>query len=137
MKCSKKGLFLFHKAKKTLHPTDKINFQDICIIIMDALWEIAVSKLGRLQKLKNNNYQFRKIPKCFSQTNPFYRKKDPIYFSKTNYFSTAESLAAALFVFGEHKKAFEVLEILQYGCLFYKLNEKCIRDYKQIWNGLK
>ena len=101
----KKGLFLFRNANKVLQSSDIGLASKMSIIIVDSPWDFASKKLKELQRQKNRYYHFRKIPECFQPTNPFYKQKDPVYFSTTDYFSSAESLAIAYFVLGEKEKA--------------------------------
>ncbi len=101
-------------AEKTVLKKDK-NLVD-SITAVDCSWELAEKMFAR-----NFVGSSRKLPPLLAG--------NPVNYSKIGKLTTAESIAATLFIMGFDEQAHEVLNKFKWGHTFFELNLDLLKDY--------
>ena len=118
-KIPKNALLLSPFSEKALSPEDK-KFKSIAAI--DCSW-------------KNAERIFSKIRNKNSRALPFLLAANPTNYGKALKLSTAEALAAALYIMGEEEQASMLLSKFKWGETFLKLNKMPLDDYRNARNS--
>lgn len=111
------SLILDPFAEKYLLPKDRtIVFS---IVGIDCSWNLADQTFS-----KKFTGVKRKLPPLLAG--------NPVNYSKLNKLTTAEAMAAALFIMGYQKDAHDILNKFKWGHTFYELNRNLLEDYSKI-----
>lgn len=116
------GVMLNPFAKKALSKEDAETAQRYGLIAFDCSWK----KIEQVNKVKN----------CFRPRSlPYLIAANPTHYGKPTTLSTAEALAAALFIFGKEEKAEEILAGFKWGSVFLELNRTPLEAYRKAKNS--
>jgi len=118
-KIPKKAIILNPFSEKALSPEDK-KFGIIAAI--DCSW-------------KNAERIFSKIRNKNSRSLPFLLAANPTNYGKVAKLSTAEALAAALYIMDETEQASNILRKFKWGGTFLLLNKMPLEDYRKARNS--
>ncbi len=132
-KCTAAKLVKFRLAKQVrktvqttmvLHPfADKMVLKKdgslvSSITAIDCSWELAQKTFGR-----NFPGLCRKLPPLLAG--------NPVNYAKIGKLTTAESIAATLFILGLDDQAHSVLNKFKWGHTFFELNQDLLKDYSK------
>jgi pre-rRNA-processing protein TSR3 len=92
-------------------------FNTICAV--DCSWEKAFESFQRWKAFKRG--ACRRLPVLLAG--------NPTYYCKTSRLSSAEALAAALFIMGQTKMSEDIMQKFKWGHTFFELNFELLRDY--------
>jgi len=109
-----RGLVLQPFAYDILSPRTDVNV--FSITALDLSWNKSESWFNIMR-----GGQSRRLP--------FLLAANPTNYSRPNLLSTAEALAAALFILGFIDRSMNTLEPFKWGPTFYQLNEKALKIY--------
>lgn len=135
-KCTTIRLYQFGKVQMTFHPRElpsgailldpfaekALSREDAEIAskrglaALDCSWK-QIKRIARIRK--------RMVPRCL----PYLIAANPTYYGRPTTLSTAEALAAALFILGNRKQASEVLNVFKWGSTFLELNREPLKAY--------
>ncbi len=101
-------------SHRIISPQDKKIVEERGIMAVDASWK-------RIHEVR--------WPKAPSRRLPFLVAANPINYGLPEYLSTAEALAAALFILGLSNEGWKVLSCFKWGPEFYKINEERLLAY--------
>lgn len=114
----KNSIFLNPFSEKALSPADVIYLKH-GISALDCSWEVA-------------NEVFMKIsPHVQDRALPYLVAANPVNYGKPTKLSTAEAVAAALYILGEKTKALNTMDKFRWGITFIKLNEELLERYSK------
>ena len=116
-KIGTKGLVLDPFSEKTLLPKDKTLINSI--IGIDCSWNLAEQAFSK----KFSGIK-RKLPPLLAG--------NPVNYSKLNKLTTAEAIAASLFILGFKEQAMQLLDKFKWGHTFYELNQNLLEEYSKI-----
>ena len=88
------------------------------ITAVDCSWELA-------QKVFSRNFL------GFSRKLPPLLAGNPVNYAKIGKLTTAESIAATLFIMGIDEQAQEILNKFKWGHTFFELNQDLLKDYSE------
>ena len=97
-------------------PADKERLEQFGLAALDCSWEHAQKVLGE---------HVRGTSRCL----PVLIAGNPVNFGKLTKLTTAEAIAAALFIAGFQKESEEVLSIFPWGHTFFELNKELLDSY--------
>ena len=109
-------------APKALSRADAERAREKGIIALDCSWK-NIKQIGRLRR--------RAAPRCL----PYLVAANPTHYGRPTTLSTAEALAAALFILGSPNAAKEILKIFGWGESFFKLNQEALEAYANARNS--
>ena len=116
-KTSKNDLVLDPFSENTLLPKDKSIIRSI--VGIDCSWNLADRAFSKpFTGIK------RKLPPLFAG--------NPVNYSKLGKLTTAEALAASLFILGFKEDALELLNKFKWGHTFYELNQNLLEEYSKL-----
>ena len=116
-KTNKKNLVLDPFSEKFLLPKDKSLVNSI--VGIDCSWNLADQAFStKFIGVK------RKLPPLLAG--------NPVNYSKLNKLTTAEAIAASLFLLGFRQDAFDLLDKFKWGHTFYDLNQNLLEDYSKV-----
>lgn len=116
-KIGNKGLVLDPFSENTLLPKDKLLINTI--IGIDCSWTLAEQAFS-----KQFNGIKRKLPPLLAG--------NPVNYAKLNKLTTAEALAASLFILGFKDDALKLLDKFKWGHTFYELNQNLLDEYSKL-----
>ena len=112
----KNNLVLDPFSEKTLLPKDKNLISSI--VGIDCSWNLADEAFSKkFIGIK------RKLPSLLAG--------NPVNYSKLNKLTTAEAMAASLFILGFKQNALEILDKFKWGHTFYELNQNLLEEYSE------
>ncbi|RNJ75398.1 MAG: DUF367 family protein [Nitrosopumilus sp. D6] len=115
-KIARSGLVLDPFSERTLLPRDR---HAGSIVGIDCSWRLAGKEFSHgLGSVR------RKLPPLFAG--------NPTNYSKLSMLTTAEAMAAALFILGFKEQALALLDKFRWGHTFYELNEELLGDYAKL-----
>jgi pre-rRNA-processing protein TSR3 len=97
-------------------PADRKRVEDFGLVALDCSWEHAEKVL--LKHVKGTS-------RCL----PILIAGNPVNFGKATKLTTAEALAAALYIAGFKQEAAELLSIFTWGHTFLELNHALLENY--------
>jgi pre-rRNA-processing protein TSR3 len=97
-------------------PADRKRVEDFGLVALDCSWEHAEKVL--LKHVKGTS-------RCL----PILIAGNPVNFGKATKLTTAEALAAALYIAGFKQEAVELLSIFSWGHTFLELNHALLENY--------
>jgi pre-rRNA-processing protein TSR3 len=104
-------------AENLLRPEDK-KFAGYGLVVVDCSWE----------KIEERKFFMKKTrPRSL----PFLVASNPVNFGQPEKLSSAEALAAALYILREEEQAKNLLKKFKWGETFWKMNEERLRKYMQ------
>lgn len=116
-KIGNKGLVLDPFSEKTLLPKDKSLINSI--VGIDCSWTLADQAFS-----KKFSGITRRLPPLLAG--------NPVNYAKLNKLTTAEALAASLFILGFKDDAFAILDKFKWGHTFYDLNQNLLHEYSKL-----
>jgi len=116
-KIGNKGLVLDPFSEKTLLPKDKSLINSI--VGIDCSWTLAAQAFS-----KKFSGITRKLPPLLAG--------NPVNYAKLNKLTTAEALAASLFILGFKDDALVILDKFKWGHTFYDLNQNLLNEYSKL-----
>jgi pre-rRNA-processing protein TSR3 len=112
------ALLLDPFSKNVLSSNDSLYGKSICAI--DCSWQNAQVALFRS---KLNTHGHRRLPALLAG--------NPVNFSKISKLTTAEALAASLFILGWRQMSEDLLAKFKWGHTFFELNFEILEDYSK------
>ena len=103
-------------AEEVLHPGDKPLVERYGIMVVDCSWERAAEVFSK--KFTGNNLRL-----------PLVLAANPVNYGHPQKLSSAEALAAALYVVGFRREAEKVMGIFKWGHTFIQLNREPLDEY--------
>lgn len=112
----KRAIVLNPFSQIAFSPADRQRIADFGLVALDCSWEHA-------QKVLKGHV------KGTSRCLPFLIAGNPVNFGKATKLTTAEAIAAALYIAGFKKEATDLLSIFTWGHTFFELNGKLLENY--------
>lgn len=112
----KRAVVLNPFSEIAFSPADRDRVTDYGLVALDCSWEHAEKVL--LSHVKGTS-------RCL----PILIAGNPVNFGKATKLSTAEALAAALYIAGFKKEASDLLSIFVWGHTFFELNHAMLESY--------
>lgn len=109
-------------SEKALSKADGETAKGRGIVALDCSWKKITQLTGLRRRLK---------PRAL----PYLIAANPTYYGRPTTLSTAEALAAALFIFGEKDQAKEILSPFKWGGVFLELNREPLEAYSDAKNS--
>ena len=112
----KRAVVLNPFSKIAFSPADRQRIEDFGLVALDCSWEHAEKvMLGRV----------RGTSRCL----PILIAGNPVNFGKPTKLTSAEALAAALYIAGFREEARQLLSIFKWGHTFVEINLERLEDY--------
>lgn len=99
-----------------LSPADRERVEQFGVVALDCSWEHAHKVMG--DHVRGT-----------SRTLPILIAGNPVNYGKLTKLSTAEAIAATLYITGFKDEAHAMLEIFPWGHTFFELNQKLLDNY--------
>src|SRR4030043_369196 len=112
----KRAVVLNPFSEIAFSPADRKRIEDFGLVALDCSWEHAEKVL-------------RKQVKGTSRCLPILIAGNPVNFGKATKLTTAEALAAALYIAGFKQEAANLLSIFTWGHTFMELNSALLENY--------
>ena len=112
----KRSIVLNPFGEIALSPADRERIEQFGLVALDCSWEHAQKVMGG---------HVRGTSRCL----PILIAGNPVNFGKLTKLTTAEAIAAALYIAGFKKEAEEVLSIFTWGHTFLELNKMLLDNY--------
>ena len=116
-KTSIRNLVLDPFSDKTLLPKDKAIIKSI--VGIDCSWNLADQAFS-----KNFPGIKRKLPPLLAG--------NPVNYSKLDKLTTAEAMAASLYILGFKEESLDLLNKFKWGHTFYELNQNLLEEYSKL-----
>lgn len=116
------AILLDPMAQKAFSREDAERAKRRGIIALDCSWKL-IERIARLRR--------RVTPRSL----PYLVAANPTHFGRPTTLSTAEALAAALFILGDRDKAKEILALFKWGSTFLELNKEPLEAYASAKNS--
>ena len=114
----KRAVVLNPFSEIAFSPADRERIKDYGLVALDCSWEHAEKVL--LSHVKGTS-------RCL----PILIAGNPVNFGKATKLTTAEALAAALYIAGFKEEASDLLSIFVWGHTFFELNQATLESYSQ------
>lgn len=114
----KRAIVLNPFSEIAFSPADRQRVEEFGLVALDCSWEHA-------QKVLSGHV------KGTSRCLPILIAGNPVNFGKATKLTTAEAIAAALYIAGFKQKAVELLSIFTWGHTFFELNGSLLDSYAQ------
>jgi len=116
-KTSSSNLVLDPFSDKTLLPKDKTIIKSI--VGIDCSWNLADQAFSKtFSGIK------RKLPPLLAG--------NPVNYSKLDKLTTAEAMAASLYILGFKEESLDLLNKFKWGHTFYELNQNLLEEYSKL-----
>ena len=112
----KRAVVLNPFSEIAFSPADRKRVEDFGLVALDCSWEHAEKVM--LKQVKGTS-------RCL----PILIAGNPVNFGKATKLTTAEALAAALYIAGFRQEAAELLSVFTWGHTFLELNEALLETY--------
>jgi pre-rRNA-processing protein TSR3 len=112
----KRAVVLNPFSETAFSPADRRRIEDFGLAALDCSWEHAENVLSK---------HVRGTSRCL----PILIAGNPVNFGKPTKLTTAEALAAALYIAGFRQEAAELLSIFKWGHTFFEINHDRLEDY--------
>ncbi|MDI6884040.1 MAG: DUF367 family protein [Hadesarchaea archaeon] len=103
-------------AEKALSKADAETLKNRGVVALDCSWK----RIKHILRLRG-----RMVPRAL----PYLVATNPTYYGRPTILSTAEALAAALFILGEKGLAEDILGLFKWGPTFFDLNREPLEAY--------
>jgi pre-rRNA-processing protein TSR3 len=120
----KNAVVLNPLSKKAFSPEDRVRIEKAGLVALDCSWEHA-------QKILSAHLKLRRASRCL----PFLLAGNPVNYSLPTKLSTAEALAAALFIANFKEEALKLLSLFKWGHTFFDLNKERLEVYAKAENS--
>ncbi|MFW6142532.1 MAG: DUF367 family protein [Candidatus Saliniplasma sp.] len=110
------GIYLTPLAEKAISPEDKEKAEKGGLRAIDCSWAEAEDKIPEYEN---------------GRALPYLVAVNPINYGNPFQLTTAEALAAALFILSEEDQAKDIMSIFSWGEHFFKMNEKPLKEYQE------
>jgi len=110
------AIVLNPEAEKALSMEDRESIVRNGLLVLDCSW----NKLARFPKIRSG-LRHRALP--------FLLAANPTNFGKPQRLSSAEALAASLFIIGERQQAEQLMSIFKWGPVFLDINRDKLEEY--------
>jgi pre-rRNA-processing protein TSR3 len=114
----KRAIVLNPFGEIAFSPADRQRLEQFGLAALDCSWEHAQKVMGK---------QVKGTSRCL----PILIAGNPVNFGKLTKLTTAEAIAAALFIAGFKEEAEKVLSIFTWGHTFFELNGMLLENYVQ------
>jgi len=104
-------------CKIVLSKDDRSLFRSVCAI--DCSWEKAIDTLLKRKEIKND--VCRRLPALLAG--------NPVNYTKVSKLTSAEALAASLYILGWRQMSENILNKFKWGHTFFELNSEILSDY--------
>jgi len=104
-------------CKIVLSKNDRSLFRSVCAI--DCSWEKAIHTLLKRKEIKND--VCRRLPALLAG--------NPVNYTKVSKLTSAEALAASLYILGWRQMSENILNKFKWGHTFFELNSEILSDY--------
>lgn len=118
----KRAIVLNPFSEIAFSPADRQRVEDFGLAALDCSWEHAEKVLQK---------HVRGTSRCL----PFLVAGNPVNYAKPTKLSTAEALAAALFIAGFKDIAGDLLSVFKWGHTFFELNRERLENYASAKNS--
>ncbi len=118
----KRAIVLNPFSQIAFSPADRERLEQFGLAALDCSWEQAQKVLGE---------HVRGTSRCL----PILIAGNPVNFGKLTKLTTAEALAASLYIAGFKNEAEEMLGIFPWGHTFFELNSKFLEQYASARNS--
>ena len=118
----KRALVLNPFSEIAFSPADRQRLADFGVVALDCSWEHAQKVLSK---------HVRGTSRCL----PILIAGNPVNFGKATKLTTAEAIAAALYIAGFTEEAVRVLSVFTWGHTFLKLNNELLKAYTNAKNS--
>jgi len=115
----KRAIVLNPFSELAFSPADRERLESFGLAALDCSWEQAQKVLGE---------HVRGTSRCL----PILIAGNPVNFGKLTKLSTAEALAAALYIAGFKGEAEDILGIFPWGHTFFELNQRFLEQYAAV-----
>ena len=112
----KRAIVLNPFGEIAFSPADRARLEQFGLAALDCSWEHAQKVMGK---------QVKGTSRCL----PILIAGNPVNFGKLTKLTTAEAIAAALYIAGFMEEAKKVLEIFSWGHTFFELNDMLLNKY--------
>jgi len=112
----KRAIVLNPFSKIAFSPADRQRIEDFGLVALDCSWEHAEKVMLR---------RVRGTSRCL----PILIAGNPVNFGKPTKLTSAEALAAALYIAGFREEARQLLSIFKWGHTFVEINRERLEDY--------
>lgn len=112
----KRAIVLNPFGEIAFSPTDRLRLEQFGLAALDCSWEHAQKVMGK---------QVKGTSRCL----PILIAGNPVNFGKLTKLTTAEAIAAALYIAGFEKEAEDVLSVFTWGHTFFELNGMLLDNY--------
>jgi pre-rRNA-processing protein TSR3 len=112
----KRSIVLNPFSEIALSPADRERIDQFGLVALDCSWEHAQKVMGE---------HVRGTSRCL----PILIAGNPVNFGKLTKLTTAEAIAAALYIAGFKKEAEDILSIFTWGHTFLELNKMLLDNY--------
>jgi pre-rRNA-processing protein TSR3 len=112
----KRAIVLNPFSEIAFSPADKQRIEEFGLVALDCSWEHATKVLSG---------HVKGTSRCL----PILIAGNPVNFGKATKLTTAEAIAAALYIAGFKQKATELLSIFTWGHTFLELNSRLLDSY--------
>jgi len=111
-----KAILLDPFAQKAISRADATIAEKRGLTALDVSW----NKIRKIERVRR---------KMESRSLPYLVASNPTHYGKPTTLSTAEALAAALFILGDRERAKEILAGFKWGSTFFELNREPLEAY--------
>lgn len=118
----KRAIVLNPFSEIAFSPADRERLENFGLAALDCSWEQAQKVLSE---------HVRGTSRCL----PILIAGNPVNFGKLTKLTTAEAIAAALYIAGFKTRALEVLDIFTWGHTFFELNQRFLDKYTTAKNS--
>jgi pre-rRNA-processing protein TSR3 len=112
----KRAIVLNPFGEIAFSPADRQRVEQFGVVALDCSWEHAQKVMGE---------HVRGTSRCL----PILIAGNPVNFGKLTKLTTAEAIAAAIYIAGFKKEAEELLSIFTWGHTFFELNQMLLDNY--------
>ena len=112
----KRAIVLNPFGEIAFSPTDRERLEQFGLAALDCSWEHAQKVMG--EHVRGT-----------SRTLPILIASNPVNFGKLTKMTTAEAIAATLYITGFQKEAKQMLDIFTWGHTFFELNQMLLDNY--------
>jgi pre-rRNA-processing protein TSR3 len=116
------AVLLDPRSKRCLSRNDAKRAEYCGLLAVDCSWK----KIGGFPELWS-----KAVPRAL----PYLIAANPINYGKPTILSTAEALAAALYIFGRGEEAQRLLKGFKWGPVFFQLNSELLESYRKARTG--
>ncbi len=107
-------------SRTVLAPVDRGSVLKSGLVVIDSSWNRGVDDITAV---------VRRLGGCRRRILPLLRAGNPVNYAVFTKLSSAEAIAAALYIIGLKKQALEVLSKFKWGKTFLNLNKEMLEEY--------